>query len=509
MISRKFFTVLLSFFAILSANQSQAFKKLVIPKSFIQECAHAKVAQLFEMAKKLEGQWEILNKKERIKRFKALFSRHDGSAVYKRFVVKLLIMFKTKLSPKSIPPYLFVILQDPTVPQSTRISLLKKMSGFISKKWQLLASRLFDKQNADSSEAENENRYMFTRLLNEEKQSKDSVVKLLQKLFIDMVKLNIRDKQPYTIALGFKIALDGKLTMELLPIDEQTKYYHNQLLAALYKKPNDPDALKKLRDLQNARINLSKSAECFFPKIIVLDDFTNELRPETKATYRSKTNTIFIRSSWLSIENIQVALHEFVHRLQFADAMESGGVHARPLSAYKYNKYEKEVAIEIEACRKSIENHPDPYQLLEALAPHVTPFDKTDNELNFPYYSKTCEFAIAYKQCLKKGLDVKKFEKLYITASGHYNSRKNLERELFDIYNLPENSNLGILFTLIKYHAELKRIELITAFEPFLQQENNLSIKKIEEMGSTIAKRVLWGSRKLFNFKQKLGFMPQ
>lgn len=394
-----------------------------------------------------------------------------------------------------------------------------------------------ESQNTPSkseNSTDNENQLMYKQLLKEEidsikeinkfqklspEDAKEFNLKIMKqwnekiiffkKICIDIVKNDIKKGEPYTVALGLKIGSNNQITMELLPLNNETKLVHNKMLFALKLNPDNKNALQTLEKLNADRVNKaeSKSAEAFFPKIVI----ALQKNPASGASYNSSNNTIYIYdNNYLSMRYIHKLIHEFIHRLQHAASYETGGVFERPLDREKYADLNKLTAIEIEASRKGIEYHPDPQQLLEWLAPQVKPFDQKQNDLIFPYYSPACEYAIAYKRCLKNKITVSdKLTEVYVVADKHYKKRKEREAFLNDWENCPVPSNMMPLYLPILKKEVKKLMEYII---PLAFESINTTIPdRQKQVLDTIpkAKKGVCGCAKYFELKKKFGLIPK
>lgn len=345
----------------------------------------------------------------------------------------------------------------------------------------------------------------------------------IKKICIDIVKNDIKKGAPYTIALGLKIGNNNQITMELLPLNDKTKVIHNRLLFALKLNPEDKQALQELQKLNADRVNKSesKSAESFFPKITL----ALQANPTSGASYDCSNNTIYIHSkSWLSAHCLHKIIHEFIHRLQHAASNELGGVYAGPLDKERYAHLYNLIAIEVEACRKSIENHPDPRLLLEWLAPQVKPFDQNQNDLLFPYYSPACEYVVAYKHCLKNKISIDdKFKAIYEVAHEHYKKRKDREILLNDWIarvldpKYPSNNpsptvvdpkNLSNYLTLVKEDFKI-RIHFLMALAGEIINPTQQDLKKHVLDTVEKAKEGVFGCKKYFKLKEKFNLLPK
>lgn len=385
--------------------------------------------------------------------------------------------------------------------------LVKEEDELLSKAKQMLLSI---RTTPTNSKERIEVTSMVRTLLSEHQKEYCNFIK---KICTDIVRNDIKNKARYTIALGLKIGNNNQITMELLPLNDETKVIHNKLLFALSLNPENKEALQELQKLNADRVNKSesKSAESFFPKIAL----TYQANPTIGATYNSAKNMIYIYDkTWLSVRCLHKIIHEFIHRLQHAASYELGGIYAGPLDQEKYYSLKNLAAMEIEACDKSIEMHPDPHLLLEWLAPQVKPFDQNQNDLLFPYYSPACEYVVAYKQCLKNNINISdKLKEIYEVAHEHYKKRKEREDLLadweyfkVDPKKLPNYAPRFMKDEDIRldYFTELAIKTAKTEDKKNLEVFCKHSLDTMEKAGEGI-----YGCETYFELKEKFGLIPK
>ncbi|MCL5436588.1 MAG: hypothetical protein M1549_01765 [Candidatus Dependentiae bacterium] len=187
-----------------------------------------------------------------------------------------------------------------------------------------------------------------------------------KELFIKKIEDDIKNKVFYTKALGLKITgekKNKKLTMALRPLTSDEAKEHNYALFALSLDQENGQALKLLAELYKKRINQAadKSADHFFPKIVVVGDealgFGGVASHDPKSDTIKITKQLYDEDGW--IRAAYGVLHEFMHHLQTITSREMGGIDPCVVND-EYAACVPELGTEIEAEACGAEYHPYP-----------------------------------------------------------------------------------------------------------------------------------------------------
>ncbi len=299
---------------------------------------------------------------------------------------KKIIMFKNRPLNKSIPALMLTI-----------ILLWSYTSGAIFKKNTFVA--------AMSTMAYP----TFKQLIKKETIDEQELKLFYRGRFEDIVKNNIKNSEPYTRCLGLKITNNDKLTMDRLPTTDEEGEKIAVLFAQLYQDQSNTNLLSKVQDFYKGKINVTKSADPFFPEIVVkskseliehfkkLNNVTSAPK-ELNALFDPTLMKIIVTKEGLGLENCHVMFHEFTHLRQLRHGLELCAGYYRTL---KKPTLPLALAMELEAEFNAIHGHPNKKYLLNQYEKKLSKATYQDQkamikevQANFPYF--TAPFSCGY-----------------------------------------------------------------------------------------------------------------
>lgn len=272
----------------------------------------------------------------------------------------------------------------------------------------------------------------FKQLIKKENIDEQELKLFYRGRFEDIVKDEIKNSEPYTRCLGLKITNDDKLTMERLPTADEEGEKIAVLFAQLYQDQNNASLLSQVQDFYKGKMNVTKSADPFFPEIVVksksellehfkkLNNITSAPK-ELNALFDPTLMKIIVTKEGLSLENCHVMFHEFTHLRQLRNGLELCAGYYRTL---KKPTLPLALAMELEAEFYAIHGHPNKKYLLNKYAKKLskTPYNQRlmikEIQENFPYF--TAPFSYGY---ITTNFNVKldpKLEKIVKEGCGYF-----------------------------------------------------------------------------------------
>ncbi len=232
----------------------------------------------------------------------------------------------------------------------------------------------------------------------EEVEHKGDVIAFIERLARDVVKHDIENKEPYTIALGLKLEADGTISMQQSPCsDVSSAISQNELLFRLSINPKDTGARKKLKELYQKNRNLSQKSDKLFPAFVLLSKakMGERASADTTAGYQKSSNSVYLREG--NLEDIcnltQTVLHELTHFRQWLHGTDGLGGLEIGVMTPKYNSpnIPHEVACELDAEKQSIDLYPAKELYAKRLEKNIKKngeiIETVDLLKRFPYFS--------------------------------------------------------------------------------------------------------------------------
>lgn len=331
-------------------------------------------------------------------------------------------------------------------------------------------------------------------------QYRDDLKIFFLRLFMDMVKTDIKNREAYTIALGITVEENGNINMKYPDkLLSGAMGEEIDLLHTLMRKPKDKKAINRLKEIIKENQKSKMAAVSLLPNI----RFEEQL--PGMGCYFPGDNTIEINSNGEYCQMTRTALHELTHHRQFLQANALGALHMPGVpvkSKLHRSKRPLLVLNEEEAEQQSLDWYPDKPYLLSILADDINGQELCPNSI-YPYFDEFDQYAWILKsvelgnrdhelvqRILEKRKSEKKLAPLLCGASVYPEYNRLVEDKFYKL-----TKNLASLMFHTNDDAKLEKILRGKALQEIEEEEKNVGkspfpmkfSKKFENRDKTVS----------------------